>query len=89
MESDEIKEKRKCFIADFESIINETLKALKSNVEWADLADYYLALRYVVGMVDTDLTSEMNATVGMQMMLSFMAMGNDRAFRFCKICMST
>ena len=68
------KEKRESFIKDFDEIINVTLRALKSEQEWSDLADYYLALRYVVGMVDTELTYEMNSAVGMQMMLSFMTL---------------
>ncbi|WP_435645117.1 helix-turn-helix domain-containing protein [Butyricicoccus porcorum] len=86
--SKEIKEKRLRFVADFDDIINEALRALKSEQEWADLADYYLALRYVHGLVDTELSNEMNAAVGMQMMLSFMTLGNGYAFRFCKTCMS-
>ena len=81
-------EKRISFIADFDEIINEALKALKSEQEWSDLADYYLALRYVLGMVDTDLSPEMNSAVGMQMMLSFMTLGNSHAFTFCKTCLS-
>ena len=82
------KEKRTSFIKDFDEIINVTLRALKSEQEWSDLADYYLALRYVVGMVDTELTYEMNSAVGMQMMLSFMTLGNDLAFKFCDTCLS-
>ena len=82
------KEKRASFIKDFDEIINVTLRALKSEQEWSDLADYYLALRYVVGMVDTELTYEMNSAVGMQMMLSFMTLGNDLAFKFCDTCLS-
>ena len=87
-ESVEAKEKRTRFIKDFDEIINAALKALKSEQEWSDLADYYLALRYVVGMVDTELTYEMNLTVGMQMMLSFMTLGNDLAFKFYNTCLS-
>lgn len=87
-ESTEIKEKRKSFIADFEVIITGVLKELKTEMEWSGLADYYLALRYIVGMVDTDLSNEMNSSVGMQMMLSFMKLGNDFAFKFCKTCLS-
>lgn len=85
--STEIKKKRKSFIADFEVIITEVLKLLKAEIEWSDLADYYLALRYIVGMVDTDLSNEMNSSVGMQMMLSFMTLGNDLAFKFCDTCL--
>lgn len=87
-ENASVAEKRVSFIADFDGIINETLKTLKSEQEWSDLADYYLALRYVVGMVDTDLSTEMNLAVGMQMMLSFMTLGNSHAFTFCKTCLS-
>lgn len=87
-ESTAIKEKRASFVSDFNEIITATLKALKSEQEWSDLADYYLALRYVVGMVDTDLSYEMNSAVGMQMMLSFLTLGNDIAFKFCDTCLS-
>lgn len=83
-----ITEKKAGFISDFDEIVTEALKALKSEQEWSDLADYYLALRYVVGMVDTDLSAAMNSEVGMQMMLSFMTLGNSHAFTFCKTCLS-
>ena len=85
--SKEIKETRLGFITDVNDMINEILRTLKSELEWADLADYYLALRYVMGLVDTELSNEMNTAVGMQMMLSFMTLGNSYAFRFCKTCM--
>ena len=81
-------EKKAGFITAVDDILNEALKILKSEQEWSDLADYYLALRYMVGMVDTELSTEMNSAVGMQMMLSFMAMGNSHAFTFCKTCLS-
>jgi transcriptional regulator with XRE-family HTH domain len=83
-----ITEKRVSFIAYFDEIIVEALKTLKTEQKWSDLADYYLALRYVVGMVDTELSHEMNSAIGMQMMLSFMALGNSHAFTFCKTCLS-
>ncbi|WP_278627337.1 helix-turn-helix domain-containing protein [Thomasclavelia cocleata] len=83
-----ITQKKISFISDFDEIITEAIKALKSDQDWSDLADYYLALRYMVGMVDTDLSTEMNSAVGLQMMLSFMALGNSHAFTFCKTCLS-
>lgn len=87
-EDSSIIEKKAGFVPYIDDTITEALKALKSKQEWSDLADYYLALRYVVGMVDTDLTTEMNSAVGMQMMLSFMTLGNSYAFTFCKACLS-
>lgn len=87
-EDSSIIEKKAGFVSYIDDTITEALKALKSKQEWSDLADYYLALRYVVGMVDTDLTMEMNSAVGMQMMLSFRTLGNSYAFTFCKACLS-
>lgn len=87
-EDSSIIEKKAGFVPYIDDTITEALKALKSKQEWSDLADYYLALRYVVGMVDTDLTTEMNSAVGMQMMLSFRTLGNSYAFTFCKACLS-
>lgn len=87
-EDQSIKDKRKGFVADFEEVVVAALKALKSEQEWSDLADYYLALRYVLCLVDTGLSNEMNTAVGMQMMLSFMTMGNRHAFAFCQTCLS-
>ena len=60
------------------------IKMLKADPEWADLGDYYLGLRYVLGMVDTGLSLEMNKAVGMQMMLSLVQIGNDYAYRLLK-----
>lgn len=81
-------EKRARFIEDFDGIIVEALKVLKSEQEWSDLADYYLALCYILGMIDTELSTEMNTTVGIQMMRSFRRMGNIHAYTFCKTCFS-
>lgn len=81
-----VKQKKISFISDFDEILTEAIKTLKLDQDWSDLADYYLALRYMVGMIDTDLPTEMNSAVGVQMMLSFMALGNNYAFTFCKTC---
>ena len=84
-EDPSITEKKNNFILDFNKIIVELLKALKSEPGWSDLADYYLALRYLAGMVDTELSPEMNAAVGSEMMHSFLELGNRHAFNFYKI----
>lgn len=87
-EDKSIIEKRVNFVTDFEEVVIAALKALKCEQEWSDLADYYLALRYVLCMVDNELSNEMNSTVGIQMMLSFMELGNSYAFMFFKTCLS-
>lgn len=88
-ESDALKEKRRGFISDFDEIITEILKELKSDSKWSDLADYYIALKYVFAMVDSDLSPEMNSAVGMQMMLTFAKIGNPHALNFIKTSLST
>ena len=88
-ESEELKEKRHGFVSDFDEIITEILKELKSDSKWSDLADYYIALKYVFAMVDSDLSPEMNSAVGMQMMLTFAKIGNPHAINFLKTSFST
>lgn len=58
------------------------IKVLKESEQYADLADYYLALRYVVGMAENDYTDDLNKTIGMEMMTSLMALGNPYAVEF-------
>lgn len=87
-ESDELKKKKHDFVSDFDEIITEILKELKSDSKWSNLADYYLALQYVVAMVDSELSPEMNFAVGMQMMLSFAKIGNPHALNFLKTSLS-
>ena len=84
-ESEETKKKRQDFINDFDEIIVKLIMALKSSLNLAELADYYLALRYVVSMIDTGLSSEINSAVGMQMMLSFLRLGNPYALHYVEM----
>ncbi len=88
-ESDDLKEKKHGFVSDFDEIITEILKKLKSDSKWSDLADYYIALKYVFTMVDSELSPEMNSAVGMQMMLTFAKIGNPHALNFLKTSLST
>ena len=87
-EDEAIKQRRIDFVRDFDEIITFALKILKTEQEWSDLADYYIALRHVLYMVDTELTNEMNTVVGRQMMMSFAMLGNKQAFAFYKTCLS-
>jgi len=84
-ESSEIKNKKQLFIEDFDETIIELIRALKSEPQWANLADYYLALRYVLSMIDTGLSAEMNSAVGMQMMLSFLRLENPYALNYVEM----
>ena len=63
----EVSEKKQAFRQDFKEMITEAIKALKSDTEWAELGDYYLALTFLFDMVDTELSSEFNITIGKHM----------------------
>lgn len=80
IESAETVKKKKEFIAGFDEFLIETIKELKTDLEWADLGDYYLALRYLWDMVDTDLSTEMNVQIGIQMMIALTQIGNQHAY---------
>lgn len=80
-ESDELKQRKKSFVNDFDEPLAELIALLKTDIEWVQLADYYLALQYVISMIDTGLSPEMNSAIGMQMMLSFLRQGNQYAYR--------
>lgn len=69
-------------MSDFEGIIVETLRELKSDSVYSELADYYIALRYSFGCIDNDLTDEMNRSIGNEMMLTFAQLGNHYAKTF-------
>jgi len=81
-ESKEVKEKKKEFIADFDILINDAIKVLKSDVVWSDLGDYYLALRYILGVIETGYSLEMNLAIGIQLMLSYAQLENKYAVNF-------
>ena len=75
-------DKKKGFIEDFDNVLFELITELKKNEKWSQLGDYYLALRYVLGIIDTGYSDEMNQAVGMQMMLAFRKVGNKYAYEF-------
>lgn len=86
--SEEVIKKRKEFIDDLDGSDMELLKALKEDPGWSDIADYFLGLKYLVGMVDSGLSPEMNGAVGMQMLLSQVQLGNEYALKMLKTTMS-
>lgn len=83
--SDEVVEKRRAFVENFDELINSIIKEFKATVEWSQLGDYYLALRYLINMVDDHLSIEMNKTIGKELMLAFVQVGNKYAIETMKI----
>lgn len=64
---------------EYEDFIIEMLKKLKKIAAWSNLADYYTALRYMMGCITNELTDDMNKTVGCEMMWAFVQLGNPYA----------
>lgn len=55
------------------------LRILKESMNYSDLADYYIAIRYVIGMVDNEYSADLNKTIGMEMLTTFAKLGNKYA----------
>lgn len=77
-----IDEAKKSYIREIEPEYIRLLTALNQQPDYMDLAAYYSALRYYFGLVDNELTYEMNTVVGRQMLLSLSKMGNKYASFF-------
>lgn len=84
--SPEVEEKRQNFVLDVDELLCGAIKALKSDENWSDLGDYYLALRFINGLVDTKMSSEMNTAIGIQLMLAYSQLGNKYAKTFLRCC---
>lgn len=67
---------------EIDSELEEILLILKESGEFADLAYYYSALRYVYNIVNNDMKLELNQTIGFEMMYSYLSMENKYAINF-------
>lgn len=64
--------------------IMDMLKELKEIPEYAPLADYYVALRYVMDCVPNGLSSSLNGSIGSEMMNILIEFENEYAINFLK-----
>lgn len=80
--NEETEMNKKLYARDMSEVIVACIQLLKGSPEYTNSADYYLALRYVIGMVDTDYGQDWNKAIGMEMMLSFLTLSNPYAFAF-------
>lgn len=61
------------------------IKLLMECQEFKDLSYYYIALRYIYGAVDDNLTFEISGLIGRTMMDAFAEVGNKYALRYIKL----
>lgn len=66
---------------EFNEMLSE-IKTLLKQSSYSILADYYLALEYCWNIVDNGLTREFNARIGVEMMNTFVSVGNPYAAHF-------
>ena len=70
------------FLEMCDDFITALLRVAKRSERTSDLADYYLALRYIAGMVKNDYSLGINRMIGGHMMAEFANMGNEYAEEF-------
>ncbi len=74
------------FISDNWGTLIEYLKVLKNTNEWSNLADYYLALSYIVGFAEGDI--HLNKIIGKNMMDMFTILGNNYCLNYTVLLFS-
>ena len=70
---------------EFQDEMTKYKYALKTSALWSDLADYYLALQYVWGFVDNNLTCEFNRRIGIEMLNNLVSVKNPYAIDYILI----
>ncbi len=65
-------------------LIEEMLTVIKHSHKYADVADYYLSLQFIYNIVDNGLEVEFNQRIGVEMLNSFIMVGNPYAARYMK-----
>lgn len=67
---------KRAYVEDSQETVVALIRILKESGVYSNLADYYMALRYVIGMVANDYSDDLNKTIGMEMLFSFAELGN-------------
>lgn len=73
---------KKGYVKDSQETIISLLKLLKRSKIYADLADYYSAMRYAICMVDNNYSDEMNKSIGIEMLNACASLGNSYALNY-------
>ena len=72
----------KAFLRDNGDMLDRCLIAIKNDRETADIADYYLALKYIYDLCDNDETPETNRKIGMHLMYESYRFKNRYAVKY-------
>lgn len=74
--------KRKLYSKKYNETITKMIKRLKTSAQYSDLGDYYLALRYIYGLIDDDTNYNEIHAIGIAMLSAFLELDNEYAFSF-------
>lgn len=85
-ESDE--ENLLAFARDIESELKQLLTLIRSSTVYRDYAEFYLALKYYIGLVDNECDQKTNNRIAGEMLWSFAELGNKVAQDFIVACFS-
>ena len=70
------------YVKTYHNAVWSLISELKQSDKYSDLADYYIALSYIIGMVDNEYSDNLNKIMGVEMMSVFAELNNEYAFRF-------
>lgn len=73
------------FLSDCDEILNNCLILLKNSENHSQLADFYLAIRYISNCIVNDNSQTINGKIGIAMMLSFAEFGNIYALNWWEV----
>ena len=66
-------------------LLDEMKTKLKHSHKYSDIADYYLALQYIYGLVNNGLDYQYNQRIGVEMMSTFLSVGNPYAAQYFEV----
>lgn len=76
------------FTREVETELNQLLTLIRSSTEYRDYAEFYLAFRYYLGLVDNECDRKTNNLIAGELMWSFAELGNKVAQDFLVACLS-
>ena len=87
--SKELAEKQSSYIAVVDELYMDLVRVLKSDNMWSALGDYYLAIRFLTGMIDNGESAAFNLQIGIQLLRALTALGNEYAYNALKASYET
>lgn len=76
------------YVKDSQETVMALIGILKQSSDYYALGDYYLALRYVTGMINNEYNGAFNKTIGMELMTSLATLENEYAIKMLKSALS-